>query len=77
MMKVCLCSHRPVLEPCSLKGFTYQLDPYIGCEHLCSYCYALNQAETDWTEEILMHRDIVGQLGCELSALEPQKIYLG
>jgi DNA repair photolyase len=60
-----------------LKGFTYQLDPYIGCEHLCYYCYALNQAETDWTEEILMHQDIIGQLSRELSALEPQNIYMG
>lgn len=76
-MRISPCSPRPLLEPCSLKGFTYQLDPYIGCEHLCSYCYALNQAETDWAEEILIHRDLAGQLGRELSTLEPQRIYMG
>jgi DNA repair photolyase len=49
----------------------------VGCEHHCYYCYALNQAETDWAEEILIHRDLVGQLRQELAALSPQTIYLG
>jgi|Deesub1362B_J571_1020462.scaffolds.fasta_scaffold00159_21 DNA repair photolyase len=76
-MKVRPSSQRPILEPCSLKGFAYQLDPYIGCEHLCSYCYALNRAKTDWTNEILIHQDLANQLERELSALEPQRIYMG
>jgi DNA repair photolyase len=76
-MKVRPCSNRPILEPCSLEGYAYQLDPYIGCEHRCHYCYALNQAETDWAEEILTHQDLIGQLSHELSALEPQPIYIG
>lgn len=53
------------------------MDPYIGCEHHCHYCYALNQAETDWKEEILIYRDLAGQLDHELSALELQSIYMG
>lgn len=76
-MKVSLCSRQRILRPCSLEGLTYQLDPYIGCEHHCYYCYALNEAETDWTEEILTYPDITGQLRDELSALEPQTIYMG
>jgi len=70
-------SRRPILQPCSLQGHTYQVDPYIGCEHLCSYCYALNRAETDWTREVLTYRDIVAQVGKELARLEPQSIYMG
>ena len=76
-MEVHTCSRRAVLEPCVLEGHAYQLDPYIGCEHHCYYCYALNQAETDWEEEILIHHDIVGQLSQEISSLEPQSIYIG
>lgn len=47
-----------VLKPCTLKGLNYQVDPYIGCEHYCYYCYALNQAETNWRNEIFFRKDI-------------------
>ncbi len=76
-MKIRPCSDRPILEPCSVQGYAFQLDPYIGCEHHCYYCYALNQAETDWAEEILIHRDLAARLSGELSALEPQPMYIG
>ncbi|MDQ7793768.1 MAG: radical SAM protein [bacterium] len=67
----------PILRPCQLEGFAYQVDPYGGCQHLCRYCYALNKARTDWTEEIRTHRDLETQLARELSGLEPQRIYVG
>jgi DNA repair photolyase len=70
-------SERAILQPCALEGHTHQLDPYIGCEHRCSYCYALNDAETDWAEEILIHPNLVERLRCELRGLEPQSIYIG
>jgi DNA repair photolyase len=76
-MNVCPSSERAILQPCALEGHTHQLDPYIGCEHRCSYCYALNDAETDWAEEILIHPNLVERLRCELSALGPQSIYIG
>jgi DNA repair photolyase len=55
----------------------YQVDPYIGCEHYCYYCYALNQAETDWRKELLIHEDIVSRLESELAGIPPQTIYMG
>jgi len=76
-MNVSTCSQRPVLEPCDLENFDYQIDPYIGCEHYCYYCYVLGQAETDWTEEILIHEDITGRLREALSGKPPQCIYMG
>ena len=76
-MKVSTCSKRPVLEPCSLESADYQIDPYIGCEHYCYYCYVLGEAETDWTEEILIHEDITGRLRKALSGIPPQRIYMG
>jgi len=76
-MKVTTCSSRPVLEKCTLENHDYQADAYIGCEHYCYYCYALNQAETDWTKEILIHQDITRQLNNDLSRIPPQSIYMG
>jgi len=76
-MKISKCSPRQILNPCLLEGHNYQVDPYIGCEHYCHYCYALNKAETDWEKEILIHEDIIGQLYQEMNSLEPQSIYLG
>ena len=76
-MKIRKCSYRPILVPCTLKNFNYQIDPYVGCEHLCYYCYALNQAETDWSKEVLIYANISGQLKRELENISPQKIYMG
>jgi len=76
-MEVNTCSSHPILQPCGLEGFTYQLDPYKGCEHRCSYCYTLNQSETDWSREIQTHQDFTFHLRSELSALVPQTMYLG
>jgi DNA repair photolyase len=77
MMNIKTYDNRPVLTPCTLEGRNYQVDPYIGCEHYCYYCYALNQAETDWRKEILIHKDIAGQLESELAGIAPQTIYMG
>lgn len=76
-MKVNRCSPRKVLEPCTTLNFNYQMDTYIGCEHFCYYCYGLNEAETNWESEILIHEDLTGQLARELFSLEPQTIYIG
>ena len=76
-MKVSTCSHRPILVPCDLKSCDYQIDPYVGCEHSCYYCYVLNQAETDWSKEVRIYKDIAGQLLGELENVSPQTIYMG
>jgi DNA repair photolyase len=76
-MKVSLCSYRPILVSCNLENLDYQVDPYVGCEHYCHYCYVLNQAETDWAKEILIYEDITEQLSAELKTIDPQKIYMG
>ena len=76
-MKVSTCTNRPILTPCGLKDLEYQVDPYIGCEHNCYYCYALAQTETDWTQEIRIHNDIVGQLAAEIDKIPAQRIYMG
>ncbi len=76
-MKIIPCANRPVLDPCTLKDRNHQVDPYIGCEHYCYYCYALNQAEIDWSKEVLIHKDITSKLESELAGIPTQTIYMG
>jgi len=77
MVNVNKCSNKKILQPCSLKNYEYQIDPYIGCEHLCYYCYVLNQTETDWTKEIRIYENIELSLKKELENIPSQKIYMG
>lgn len=76
-MELTACTRHRILNPCTLKGRNYQIDPYVGCEHYCYYCYALNTAETDWQKEVMYHDDIAGRLEAELAGIPPQTIYMG
>ena len=76
-MKVSKCFHRKILNPCNLEMYNHQVDPYIGCEHSCYYCYAQNNAETDWEKEILIHGDLIERLSQSLSNIESETIYIG
>ncbi len=31
---------KSILNPSQISGVTYAINPYIGCQHACSYCYA-------------------------------------
>ena len=53
------------------------VDSIVECEHYCCYCYALARAETDWSKESLIHKDIVKQLSGEIDKVSPQPIYMG
>ena len=76
-MKVTASLDENVLMNCTLENFDYQVDPYIGCEHYCRYCYVLNQARTDWTKEVLTYGHIEEKLSEELSGISPRTIYMG
>jgi len=76
-LKISVCSNRNILSACGLKDLDYQVDTYVGCEHYCYYCYALAQAETDWSKEIQIYQNIVDQLCKEIEIIAPQTIYMG
>ena len=76
-MKIKECSIEPLLSPCSLERFNFQLDTYVGCEHYCHYCYVLRQAKTDWRNEVWIHRDLELRLESALEGLQPQPVYMG
>ncbi len=31
---------KSILNPSRISGVTYAINPYVGCQHACSYCYA-------------------------------------
>lgn len=68
---------RPILEPCSLEGHQYQLDPYMGCGHQCRYCYALVRNGNGWFKGIEWYDNMARRLAAELSNIKPQIIYMG
>ncbi len=70
-------ANKGVMRKCYLEGFNFQIDPYFGCEHLCSYCYGLNRARFDWEKQVLMYEDLVKELSRELDVFPPQTIYIG
>jgi DNA repair photolyase len=67
----------PVLTPCSLEGLALQLDPYLGCQHQCCYCYALTEEAGGWRRGVRGYDGLARRLEGELASLKPQPIYLG
>ncbi len=68
---------QPVLLPCLLPEYEYQLDPYIGCGHQCLYCYALCSQNGGWMNEVRSFKNLSERLGDQVSELDPQPIYMG
>ena len=66
-----------VLLPCSLPGYEYQLDPYMGCGHQCLYCYALCRQNGGWMNEVRSYKNLSERLAERVSQLNPQPIYMG
>jgi len=76
-LKIIDSSRKKIIEPCSLDFCEYQIDPYVGCEHKCYYCYTQNEIELDWDNEVGIIPDLEKRLKEELSSLSPQLIYMG
>ncbi|MDI6643052.1 MAG: radical SAM protein [Candidatus Hodarchaeaceae archaeon] len=39
---------KTALSPCKLPGLRYSLNPYVGCEHGCKYCYSPSTLRDEW-----------------------------
>jgi DNA repair photolyase len=67
---------RQLIEPSTLEYYGYTLTPYVGCQHRCLYCYAQNNAEVDWDNEVGVIPDFRLRLEEGLRDLKPQVIYV-
>jgi len=65
-------SCRTALSPSGLPGLTYSLNPYVGCEHGCAYCYSPSvlkdkQLAESWGRAVRVKRDIAEVLAFEVN----------
>ena len=68
-MRVSEISCKTALSPSRLPGLDYTLNPYIGCQHQCIYCYApsiLHMPRNEWETSIKVKRNIPLILSKEL-----------
>ena len=76
-MNITEISCKTALTPSKLPGLDYTLNPYIGCQHQCLYCYApeiLHMRRNDWETTIKVKRNIPLILSKELKQKTPGTI---
>lgn len=65
-------SCRTALSPSGLPGLTYSLNPYLGCEHGCTYCYSPSVLKDrmiaeSWGMVVRVKQDIAETLAREIN----------
>ncbi|MFH1752201.1 MAG: radical SAM protein, partial [archaeon] len=54
-MKVNKINCKTILTSCKITGLNYSINPYVGCEHGCKYCYA------DFMKRFTNHKEPWGE----------------
>jgi len=73
---------RAALVPSKIDGVDYCLNPYVGCEHGCIYCYAVfmkryAQHDEEWGQFVDIKANLVERLAVHLKKARPGSIMLG
>jgi len=73
---------RTALSPSKIEGVDYALNPYVGCEHGCVYCYAVfmkrfSDHREEWGEFVDIKANFVEKLANQLKRAKPGVIMLG
>lgn len=71
---------RRALTRSALPGLDYALNPYVGCEHGCRYCYApstLRIWDRSWGSFVDVKENLLEALEIDLKELKPGVIGLG
>lgn len=69
------------LSRSGLPDLEYALNPYVGCYHKCSYCYArsycrFEEPRSHWGDVIYVKKNIVGLLKSEVRRVRPGPVGL-
>ncbi|MCX8204343.1 MAG: radical SAM protein [Candidatus Nezhaarchaeota archaeon] len=81
MVRVIEVKAKRALTPSGIYGVDYSLNPYVGCQHACVYCYvpysyrAITPAE--WGKVVKAKVNLAPLLGRELKSIAPCKVLIG
>ncbi|MFH0836512.1 MAG: radical SAM protein [Candidatus Aenigmatarchaeota archaeon] len=72
---------RQCLTKSKLPGVDYSINPYVGCEHGCDYCYAVfmkkfTSQKGEWGEFVDVKINLHQVLRYELKAMRPGTVFL-
>jgi DNA repair photolyase len=73
-MKITEINSKSALTPSGIYGWVYSLNPYTGCEHGCTYCYApniLRVKRQEWGQYVKVKRNLPVVLAQELKKKPP------
>lgn len=71
---------KTALSPSKLPGLDYALNPYMGCQHACIYCYApsvLHRDKGKWSDQVEAKVNLPRILSKELRAKKKGVVGLG
>ncbi|MBI5872192.1 DUF5131 family protein [archaeon] len=73
---------KSALVPCGIEGIDYAINPFIGCQHACKYCYAdfmkrfSNHAGQDWGSFVDVKVNSPQVLAKEIEKKKPGSVWL-
>jgi DNA repair photolyase len=81
-MKIAEVYCKNALSKSKIPGMDYALNPYIGCEHACVYCYAefmkkYTNHKEEWGEFVDVKINIVDRLRQQIKRTKPGTIMIG
>jgi DNA repair photolyase len=81
-MKIAEVYCKNALSKSKISGMDYALNPYIGCEHGCVYCYAefmrkYTNHKEEWGEFVDVKINIVNRLRKQIKRTKPGTIMIG
>ena len=81
-MKITEVYCKNALSKSKISGMDYALNPYIGCEHGCVYCYAefmrkYTNHKEEWGEFVDVKINIVDRLRKQIKRTKPGTIMIG
>src|SRR5271157_4654128 len=69
-----------IITTSTFKGYDHCLNPYVGCQFGCSYCYVrffIKDSKKPWGEFVRTRNHIITNLSKELATIAGRRLVLG